>query len=67
MIVLKINTAIAGFKPNDTIKLKTDKNNNIVDNFWYRRLKDAEIDGCVEIVLSKDTNLKEQKNKKGNK
>lgn len=61
MIKLKINTPMAGYKAGDTVNIESDKKGNPLDNFWFRRLKDAQVDGCVEIV-------KEQKeSKKGNK
>ena len=36
-----------------TIDIETDYHGTPVDKFWRNRLKDAAIDGCVEIVTSK--------------
>ena len=49
MITLKINVAMNGFKAGSTITLAADLDGNILDDFWSRRLKDAERDNCVEI------------------
>lgn len=62
MITLKINIALNGYKVGDKLSLETDADGNIIDRFWSRRLKDSEIDGCVEVMQSK-----EAKKKKGDK
>lgn len=54
MIALKINIAMNGKKIGDIIKLETDENNNILDNFWARRLEDSKIDNCVEVMPEKN-------------
>ena len=37
------------------VDVKTDSNGTPLDRFWRKRLKDAEIDGCVEVVKPKST------------
>ena len=59
MITLKVNIAMNGYKTGDKIKLETDKQGNILNSFWSRRLKDAKQDNCVEVV--------EENKKKGSK
>ena len=39
-----------GFKAGSTIVLAVDSAGNVLDDFWSRRLKDAERDNCVEII-----------------
>lgn len=51
MITLKINIAMNGHKIGDKISLETDVDGNIINSFWARRLADAAIDNCVEVVL----------------
>ena len=46
---LKVLKDLPGYKAGQKVRIKT--NNDIpVDRFWRDRLRDAEIDGCVEIV-----------------
>lgn len=33
-----------------TVTVPADANGNPADPFWRRRLRDAQIDGCVEVV-----------------
>jgi hypothetical protein len=63
MITLKINIAMNGHKIGDKINLQTDIDGNIIDSFWSRRLADAKIDNCVEVVLPE--NEIGEKSKKG--
>ena len=46
---LKLNCDLNGHKKGTIIKVN-DNNGIPLDSFWRRRLKDAEIDNCVEIV-----------------
>jgi len=52
-IRLQINKPLQGLQKGATIKLVADENSLPVDNYWRRRLKDADQDGCVEILASK--------------
>jgi hypothetical protein len=49
-VSLKLNKDLGGKKAGTIIALEIDSNKVIVDRYWRRRLEDAEIDGCVEIV-----------------
>lgn len=49
------------FKAGTILNLEEDISGNIAESFWGRRLKDSEIDNCVEIV----SDVK-KRNKKGN-
>lgn len=49
-IILKLNKDLRDKKAGDTITLKVDRDKVILDSYWRRRFKDAEIDNCVEIV-----------------
>lgn len=50
MIKLKLNVDMLDHKAGQVIHLPTDKQGNILANFWARRLKDSKIDNCVEIL-----------------
>lgn len=52
-IQLKLNTDLGGKKEGTILTLEIDENKVIVDRYWRRRLKDSEIDHCVEIVKIK--------------
>jgi len=51
-IKLKINN-VAGYS--GAVTVQTDENGVPLSKFWRRRIKDAEIDNCVEIVKSRKT------------
>lgn len=65
MITLKVNRDLLhgskALKAGDTVKLAVDKEGNILDSFWARRLRDAAIDNCVEVVQEKTATKKESK------
>ena len=47
---IKVNHGIAGRKAGEIVKVEVQSNGSPKDLFWRRRLRDAEIDGCVELV-----------------
>lgn len=49
-ISLKLNVDLGGKKAGDIITLEVDSNRVIKDRYWRRRLQDAALDNCVEIV-----------------
>ncbi len=50
---VKINGTIVGYSVGQVISIVADDNETPFDEFWRRRLKDAEIDNCCEIVKPK--------------
>lgn len=56
---LKLITDIKGKKKGDTIEVKSDGNIPI-DNFWFRRLKDKD----VEIVIKSEKKQKQKNEEK---
>ncbi len=52
-VKLKINIPMLGMRTGDEAVIDTDKNGIPLDKFWRRRLKDSQIDGCVEVVVEK--------------
>lgn len=57
-IKVKVLKDIPGHKAGKTVKVNV--NNGIpVDHFWRRRLQDAKLDQCVEIVKAKKSTLKD--------
>ena len=49
-ILIKINKAFDGHKPNQLVKVECDLSDIPFNLSWRRRLKDAELDRCCEIV-----------------
>ena len=47
---IKINKEIPGYKIDQIVQVATDKENIPLDHFWRRRLKDAVIDNCCEVL-----------------
>ena len=50
-IRLKVNGTIPGFSPGQVVKVPADERGIPLDLHWRRRLKDSEIDGCIEVVV----------------
>ena len=46
---VRVNMDLATFKEGQIVKLKF-KNGVPVDRFWRRRLQDARIDNCVQVI-----------------
>jgi len=49
-IQLKLNVDLKDKKKGDIVSVEIDSNKVIIDKYWRRRLEDAALDGCVEIV-----------------
>ena len=49
-ICLKLNADLGGKKKGTVLTLEIDSNKVIKEQYWRRRLEDAALDGCVEIV-----------------
>ena len=49
-ISLRLNTDIGGKKKGTIVSVEIDINKVIKDKYWRRRLEDAALDSCVEIV-----------------
>ena len=48
--VLKIKDGMTIHGKTGEVKIRVDKSGTPIDKNWRRRIKDAEIDGCVEVV-----------------
>lgn len=49
---IKLNMDIAGHKKSRIIEV-LDRDGVPVDEFWRKRLKDSDIDNCIELVSEK--------------
>lgn len=47
---IKLNQPMAGYEAGREVTIQTDRAGVPLEKFWRRRLKDAEIDNCVEVV-----------------
>lgn len=59
----KSDVTLHGLEPGGRLKIKVDRDGLPLDRNWRRRMKDSEIDGCIEVVKEK----KEKKAKKSKK
>lgn len=50
---IKVNKQFGDHKPGTIIDVDCDENEIPLNHIWRRRLKDAEIDNCCEIVKPK--------------
>jgi len=72
-VKIKLKKDIAGHKAGEVIKLETSKNSTVLSSFWRRRIKDSEIDGCVQVIgqtkkqSNPDPKLEEPEDKKDKK
>ncbi len=49
-IRLKVNGTIPGYPTGQVVTVEVDEHGTPFEELWRRRLKDAKIDGCVEVV-----------------
>ncbi len=61
-IKILIKNPMLNHKANDVIIVDADENGTPLDYFWRRRLSEAKIDNCCEII-----NSTPKKTQKGNK
>jgi uncharacterized protein YuzE len=54
MIKLKINVAFDKYDVDDEIRVEVDSKGVPVSQFWRRRLLDAKIDNCVEVITQQN-------------
>lgn len=59
-IKLKICGNVKGHTKGSEVEIEVDVDGTPNDKFWRRRLKDAKIDNCVEVI--KSSNAKKEKN-----
>lgn len=50
MIRLKVNGPLPGYHPGQVVRVETDASGTPLSGYWRRRLEDARVDGCVEVV-----------------
>jgi hypothetical protein len=62
---LKVNVSLRGAPAGSVILIQTDNDGIPLDRYWRRRLVDAKIDNCVEVVSESGT--VPEKRKKGGK
>lgn len=63
---IKLNVNIGNYKAGTVLKLDA-KDNVPTDQFWRKRLKDAQNDNCVEIINKTTENKKTKQLKKSEK
>ena len=47
---IKLNAALKDFPAGRVLDIDTDKDGVPISRYWRDRIKDAEIDGCVEFI-----------------
>lgn len=47
---IKLNHSMAGYEAGRTVTILTDASGVPLDKFWRRRIKDAQIDNCLEVI-----------------
>jgi len=63
---IKLNVAMKGYAKSQEITIG-DENGIPLDQFWRRRLTDAEIDNSIEIVQNKSIEKKQTKPKRNSR
>lgn len=68
IVKLKINIAMYGYAIGQEVSVETDSKGTPFDKYWRRRLKDSEIDNCLEVMKPskprKDTEIDNGKERK---
>jgi len=64
---LKINSRLSPHNKGDVIDIKCSDDGMPADKYWRNRLKDSEIDKCVEFVDDKPTDSGDKKSHKQTK
>lgn len=49
-IEIRVKHGIAGRESGEVVKVEARENGDPEDLFWRRRLRDARVDGCCEVV-----------------
>jgi len=50
MIKIRLNIGLGGHPAGSIIDLKDDGHGTPLDMYWARRIEDAKIDNCVEVI-----------------
>tara|TARA_R110000851_G_scaffold31113_4_gene84432 strand:- start:1569 stop:1799 length:231 start_codon:yes stop_codon:yes gene_type:complete len=48
---IKLNAPLKGFPAGHRLEIDTDKDGVALSRYWRDRIKDAEIDGCIELII----------------
>ena len=49
---IKLNTPMKGYEAGREVTIECDSSGVPLEKFWRRRLRDAKIDNCVEVIKS---------------
>jgi len=49
---VKLNQPMQGYETGREVTIECDRSGVPLEKFWRRRLKDAKIDNCVEVIKS---------------
>lgn len=52
-IKIKVNTNLGEIEAGSVIEVLADESGTPLEKYWRRRLKDAEVDNCCELVKPK--------------
>jgi len=50
MMFLRVRGPVPGHRVGDVVRVPTDEEGTPLELAWRRRLQDAKLDGCVEVV-----------------
>ena len=57
-IINKSSITLHGLRAGKSVDAEADENGTPLDKHWRRRLRDSEIDGCIEIVKEQKKEVK---------
>ncbi len=60
---LKLNKPMKGYEAGRELSIQTDVAGVPLEKFWRRRLRDAKIDNCVEVVKATPAKSKKEQPK----
>ena len=60
---VRVNKALPGYSAGTVVPVECDDAGVPLEEFWRRRLNDAKIDGCCELVQPAETPVKRSRKK----
>lgn len=64
-IRIRVNGTLPGYPPKQTVAVEADSEGTPLSEYWRRRLKDAKIDNCCEVVPPETARREESEPPKG--
>lgn len=58
---VRLNSPLRGFRDGQVVRVVVDSNGVPIERYWRDRFKDAQTDGCLEVITTKTAKKKKEK------